>query len=307
MAEHETNPQHAKGCFMLLVFCGLVLLAGNFFPPLQLVGCAVTPSRLQGRVLDQDGKPIPEAHVTIKRHLTPLSEKGEKTVTMTDADGRFSYFGFQGFSLFVSVDKQNYYSVHEPMPDRSLSSSERSFDQFSGGFPHPRVPEVFHLFRPPPPEDLIKHPDRDYRIPRDGTPLVIQLNPTDIGPRPEIEVRCWTSEPGNPGGAVRYDWHAEIRPRSGAGVRRKDRFDFIAPEEGYEPVFEIQMPALIDGEENKKWSNDVEMDAFYRFEGDVSARAKVRFITGGDHFVVFESFLNPKPGSRNLSVLPKWK
>lgn len=307
MAEHETNPQHAKGCFMLLVLCGLVLLAGNFFPPLQLAGCTVTPSRLQGRVLDQDGKPIPEAYVTIKRHLTPLSEKGDKTVTMTDVDGRFSYFGLQGFSLFVSVDKQNYYSVHEPMPDRSLTSSERSFDQFSGGFPHPRVPEVFHLFRPPPPEDLIKHPDRDYQIPRNGTPLIIQLNPTDIGPRPEIEVRCWTSEPVHPSGRVRYDWHAEIRPKSGAGIPRKDRFDFIAPEEGYESVFDIQMPALIDGEENQKWSNDVEMDAFYRFEGGVHARAKIRFIAGGDHFVVFESFLNPKPGSMNLSVLPKWK
>jgi hypothetical protein len=297
----------AKGCSLLLCCCGLALLAGNFFPPLRLMGCAVTPSRLRGQVLDQDGQPVPEARVTIKRRLTPLSEKGEKTVAMTDADGRFSYFGLQGFSLFVSVGKQNYYSVHEPMPGRGLSCSERSFDQFSSRFAHPRDLEVFHLFRPPPPEDLIKHPDRDHRIPRDGTPLVIQLNPTETGPRPEIEVRCWTSDPVNPSGRQRHDWHAEIRPKSGAGVRRKDRFDFIAPERGYESVFEIQMPAMIDGEENKNWSDDVAIDAFYRFEGGVYARATLRFITGGDHFVVFESFFNPKPGSRNLSVLPKWK
>jgi hypothetical protein len=308
MAEQETNqPRRAKGCALLLALCGVVLVAGNLFPPIQLVGCAVTPSRLRGLVLDQDGHPVPEAFVTIKRHLTPFSDKGEKTVTMTDDEGRFSYFGLQGFSLFVSVDKQNFYSVHEPLPARSLSGSERSFDQFSGGFPDPRDPEVFHLFRPPPPEELIKHSDRNYRIPRNGTPILVQLNPTDIGPRPEIELRCWTNEPLQQSGTLRYDWHAEIRPKSGAGVRRKDRFDFIAPKEGYETAFEIKMPARSNNEENKEWKDDVEIDAFYRFEGGIHARAKVRFIAGGDHFVVFESVLNPKAGSRNLSVLPKWK
>ena len=289
---------------MLLALCGFVLLAGNFFPPLQIMGCAVTPSRLQGQVLDQDGLPIPEAYVTIRRHLTPFSMKGEKSLTMTNHEGRFSYFGLQGFSIFVSVDKLNYFSVNEPMPDRGLSSSKRSFDQFSGGVPHPRHPELFHLFRPPPPEDLIEVSDRTYRIQRDGTPLIIQLNPTDTGPRPEIELRCWTSKPVQQGGRLRHDWRAEIHPRSGNGSRRKDSFDFIAPVNGFEPRFEIEMPARLNNTENKKWTDDLEIDAFYRFEGGFHARAKIRFITGGDHFVVFESFLNPKAGSRNLSVTP---
>lgn len=306
MTDSATNPQppRAKGCIILLALGCLVLLAGCLFPPLQLMGCAVTPSRLIGQVLDQDGKPVPEANISIRRHLSPFSDKGDKSTTNSDASGRFSYYGIQGFSLFISANKEGYYPVHEALPERGLSRSERSFGQFDGGFPNPQHREVFHLFRPPPPEALIQHRSRDYLIARDGSPIVARLNPSDADPQSEIVLRCWTSVPkGQEGG--RYDWHAEIRPRNGTLARRKDRFDLIAPAEGYTPVIEIKMPSHIDQGVNPQWSSDVEVDAFYRFEGDFYARAKVRFIAGGEHFVVFESLLNPRAGSRNLSTLPK--
>jgi hypothetical protein len=300
----NSRTKRTKGCALLLALCGMVLLSGNFFPPLQLMGCAVTPSRLKGQVLDQDGKAITEAHIVIKRHLTPFSEKGEKTSTMSDSEGHFSYFGLQGFSLFVSVSKDGYYPLYDPIPTSNLSHSERSFSQFDGGFPHPRHREVFHLFRPPTPEALIQHEERSYRIARDGTPLIVRLNPTTSGSQAQIELRCWTSVSQSQESG-RYDWRAEIRPKSGALVRRKDAFDFIAPTKGYEPMIEIQMPAHLNNQGDKRWTSHVEVDAFYHFEGDLYARAKVRFIAGGDHFVVFESLLNPKTGSKNLSSLPK--
>ncbi len=306
MNDSSTNPEppKAKGCIILLALGCLVLLAGWLFPPLQLMGCAVTPSRLIGQVLDQDGKPIPEATIIIRRHLSPLSEKGDKSTTASDASGRFSYYGVHGFFLFISANKEGYYPVHEDLPERGLSRSERSFGQFDGGFPNPKHPEVFHLFRPPTPETLIPQRSRDYLIARDGSPIVARLNPSDFGPQPEIELRCWTSVPKGQE-SRRYEWHAEIRPRNGTLVRRKDPFDLIAPTDGYTPVIEIKMPVHIDQDVNPQWSSDVEVDAFYHFEGDFYARAKVRFIAGGGHFVVFESQLNPKTGSRNLSTLPK--
>lgn len=299
----NSRTKRIKGCALLLALCGMVLLSGNFFPPLQLMGCAVTPSRLKGQVLDQDGKAVSGAHVRISRHIIPF-DRGTDTLTVTDQEGHFSYFGIQGFSVTVFVDKDGYYKLHEPLPERGLSRSSRSYGSTDGGFPNPRHRDLFHLFRPPPPEALIQHKDRDYRIARDGTPLIVRLNPTMSGPQAEIELRCWTSVSQRQEG-VRYDWRAEIRPKKGALVRRKDAFDFIAPTEGYEPMIEIQMPAHINDQGDKRWTSDVEVDAFYHFEGDLYARAKVRFIAGGDHFVVFESLLNPKTGSKNLSSLPK--
>jgi len=299
----NSRTKRSKGCALLLALCGMVLLSGNLFPPLQLMGCAVTPSRLKGQVLDQHGKAVSGAQVRISRHIIPF-DRGTDTLTVTDQQGHFSYFGIQGFFVTVSVNKDGYYKLHEPHPERGLSRSSRSYGSDDGGFPNPQHREVFHLFRPPPAEALIQHKDQDYRIARDGTPLIVRLNPTTSGPQAEIELRCWTSVSQSQESG-RYDWRAEIRPKNGTLVRRKDVFDFIAPTEGYEPMIEIQMPAHLNEQGDKRWSSDVEVDAFYHFEGDLYARAKVRFIAGGDHFVVFESLLNPKIGSKNLSSLPK--
>jgi hypothetical protein len=70
-----------------------------------------------------------------------------------------------------------------------------------------------------------------------------------------------------------------------------------APEGGYVSSDMIEMPASLPRDQ---WSSSAERSYFIRFDDLTFARANLRMISGGDHFVVWESFLNPKLGSRNL-------
>ena len=44
---------------------------------------------------------------------------------------------------------------------------------------------------------------------------------------------------------------------------------------------------------------------FVRLADNRYARINFQMITGGDHFIVLESFLNPTPGNRNLEFDPQ--
>lgn len=54
-----------------------------------------------------------------------------------------------------------------------------------------------------------------------------------------------------------------------------------------------------------RWRDGTERDFFVRLAGGRFARVSLGVITGGDHFIVFESWVNPKPGDRNLEFNPK--
>lgn len=89
-----------KGCLIyFMTGLGAMLLCGNFLPPFSLAGCAVTPSRFVGQVLDQHGEPVPNAKIEISRHLTVFSFHGERSYAEADAEGGFSYYGIFGAGL----------------------------------------------------------------------------------------------------------------------------------------------------------------------------------------------------------------
>jgi hypothetical protein len=263
------------------------------------MGCAVTPSRFIGQVLDQHGNPIPNAKIEISRHLTIFSFHGERSTHKADAEGRFSYFGIFGAGILVTVSKSGYIPLFSGNVPSGLQESQRAF---WGGYDQVSSPgrrEIFHLYQPPAAEELIYGREKSFRMAKDGSPLILNFDD-----RHQIEIRTWTEEPSAPNGRD-YNWRSELKVINGGMQRRTNEFVFEAPADGYEDITKIEMKALLGGKTNPNWSSRFEQDYFFRFSDDCYGRATIEIISRGDHFLVFEPYLNPKAGSRNLSVIPK--
>lgn len=79
--------------------------------------------------------------------------------------------------------------------------------------------------------------------------------------------------------------------------------NFEAPANGYATKATIEMPTTA----TPVWGDSAERSYFIRFNDGVHARVGLRMHAGGDHFVVWESYLNPKAGSRTLETEPATK
>lgn len=289
-----------KGCALYsLIALAIIFVGGNFFPPLSIMGCAVTPSRFRGQVMDQHGSPVPNAEIQFSRHLTIMSFTGERSSQVADENGCFSYYGIFGAGLVVTASKSGYYPLYGGnAPDR-LRQSQKAYWGGYDDVSSPRKLEIFHLFKPSPAEDLVYGRERSFRMAKDGSPLVLSFDG-----KHQLEVRTWTSEAGKPDERA-YTWRSELKVINGGMQSRNSEFAFEAPADGYAATTAIDMPAIVEGKPNSKWNSRFEQDFFFRFNDGCYGRAKIEIISGGDHFLIFEPYLNPKPGSRNLSVIPK--
>ena len=83
-------------------------------------------------------------------------------------------------------------------------------------------------------------------------------------------------------------------------MKREDtELSFEAPEDGYKPTLEMQMLPTA-----KRWHEDDDGQYWLKLGNGTYARMRFRITTGGGHFASVVSFLNPKPGSRNLEYDP---
>lgn len=255
-----------------------------------------TPINLYGKVLDQHGDPVSSA--SVEYSVLGLTGK-QKLQTTSKPDGSFEITGHRGGTLSVEVSKTGYRQL--PGVDGKVGSGKLFY--FGLGHPpasSPQGPIVFTLQKPGVIELLIHAEERNYRLTRDGSAIEINLHPGGSAAH-RVVLRCWNKElEPRPQTERRYDWRLEIAVPGGGITERKDIMSFEAPETGYEPNAMIDMP--VDAKPH--WSDSAKRSYFMRFGDNVFARVNVEMIAGGDHFVVWESHLNPKAGSRNLDTDP---
>jgi len=255
-----------------------------------------TPINLYGKVLDQHGDPVTSAD--IQYSVLGLTGKQKKQIT-SKPDGSFEITGHHGGTLGVEVSKSGYRKM--PGADDKVGSGKLFY--FGLGHPpvsSPEAPVVFTLQKPGVIEPLIHAEERNYRLPRDGSPTEIDLHQGGNNSH-RVVLRCWNKElEPRSQTEPQYDWRLEIAVPDGGITERKDNMAFEAPSVGYEPKASIEMPV------NAKphWSASAERSYFIRFEDNTFARVALRMRARGDHFIVWESHLNPKPGSRNLEADP---
>ncbi|HVF72239.1 MAG TPA: carboxypeptidase-like regulatory domain-containing protein [Chthoniobacterales bacterium] len=259
-----------------------------------------TPISFYGRVTDQNGIPVSDADVKIAANDKAFGGRPSEYSMKSDSNGLFSITGLKGIMLAVEVAKAGYH-VLPPADDKVTSSGVFDYGVSSIRGPHrpdPANPVHFTLIKRGAVEALAKIDRRDFRIQRDGSPVAISL---DLHGQHQVVLRCWNEELHRPAARRQYDWRLEIAVPGGGLVARIDAFAFEAPADGYLPIDTITMPASL----GDRWRSSADRSYFIHFDDDTFALATLEMHASGGHFVVWESYFNPKPGSRNLEPTPR--
>jgi hypothetical protein len=250
-----------------------------------------TPIEFYGKVVDENERPISGA--TVVFGINDLSSEGYSELKKeSDVEGLFSLAGAEGKHTSVRVFMNGYYASASNRTSFTYAGDNQNF------VPIAHQPVVFHLRKAGPAEPLITM-KRSFRIPRDGTPVEIDLiqGKSVPGGSGHLRVACWTEDKGKKSGE-KYDWRCHISIPGGGLQISTNEFAFRAPDDGYQQVSEINMPATA-----AQWSSDVEVSFFVKLPGSKFGRMTFAMIAGGDHFCLIESALNPS-GSRNVEFNP---
>jgi hypothetical protein len=245
------------------------------------------PIEFYGKVVDENSNAVAGAKIRFHWVEIPAEDGNRTTNTESDAEGLFSLHGQRGPSLTIWFSKEGYYSSHR---------GQKSFTYALGAdiiSPDPQNPVIFTLKKKGTAEPLVAL-KRNYRIPRDGAPVSINLvtGATLPGESGNLVVQCWTNDQGKRSGE-KYDWRCVVAIPGGGIVPTDEELPFLAPESGYVPSAEIKMPA-----DRPDWRNDVDLKFFYRLPDGRYGRMTFSMIAGGQHFCMIDSALNPT-GSRN--------
>ncbi|MEY3480790.1 MAG: hypothetical protein RIQ71_1565 [Verrucomicrobiota bacterium] len=251
------------------------------------------PIAFYGKVIDQNGEPVPHASIGYTA-ADKFNASGSNYTGQTDENGLFDISGIEGAGLSVGVGKEGYY----PVEGKSSQIFGYGIGSDSVRKPPPTkdAPAIFVLHKMGKTESLTFLSGRQFDVPASGRPVTIDL----VTGRPNgrgLRVESWLGDTGR----RPFDWRYQLSIPEGGLVERTGQFDFVAPEVGYQPTVEIKMPAA--GED---WSSRLEKTYFAKLPDGKYARFKIRFYPGPQrNFVVLESYVNPQPGSRNLEYNPK--
>jgi Carboxypeptidase regulatory-like domain len=258
-----------------------------------------TPISFYGKVVDDKGNPIPGATARISIADRPWQD-GSTYTRNTDAQGLFSITSVQGGGVYVEVSKKGYYRTPE------LNGRRGSYGGFKSALlgrddqplPPSADPALFVLRKIGEPAELIRVSARPILIPKDGTPIGVSLETGSKGAagQDHLQVECWTLD-ADQDVMGRYDWRCRISVPGGGLADRTDEFAFEAPTDGYRPFDEVKMTKV-----DPRWKKGINKEYFARLSNGLFARFSIKLSTGGEHFFVLESYLNPKPSSRNLEA-----
>ena len=257
-----------------------------------------------GQVLDQNNEPVPGAKI----RYSALDEAGfakvwnegvPKKTIFADKDGRFDIVG-KGGSLNVYVSREGYYKTNE-------SGGGFTYGMPSGREParDPDNPAIFRLHKKGETEPLYffdgPTPISSWLPVPSGRTVRVDLttgklygtgsqNMVYISQRNNRQPKRIPNEQ-----RPHYDWKFTLKVPGGGFIRRDGRFDFIAPEDGYEEEVYIGME-----KNDPDWKTTQEHEYFVRFPNGTYGRFWIR--ANVTHFV-YRSHYNPT-GSRNLEYDP---
>lgn len=247
-----------------------------------------TPIDFWGKVVDQNGNPIPNVKATIV--IDGQIRKSEHLV-YSDEVGRFELLGKRGARARVKVSLDGY----APTADKEIGSDVSSRTIYYATKAMPAYapptrehPQVFVLRKRNPPASIAHSESKDVPIEKAGEPEKVGLR---AGTRTiEVEVRCWSSCPA-PFTYEKYDWRAEIKVLGGK-LRSITEFDpVIAPTHGYQSVFKLEMPKNMEGNWIRSSPNG-QRDFWIQFDDGTYGKARVEVKTGRTHEVDAEVWYN---------------
>ena len=294
-ASPDSPPSHA------------VAKKGN--PATDFITAYNTPIELYGKVVDQHGDPVVGATVMLLPFDNVGEESRSKMMLISDGDGKFSIKGLKGLAMGVQVTKDGYLTMSDLGFENPASSRriEYGLDGTGGKqFKDPSNPVVFTLTKIGPLEPLFYMEQTRWRLPVDGSARGISLDSKDgIGPH-QIEFR-FTSKmnqlPERTSIYTPFDWIFEARIPGGGFLKNDSDYNFEAPETGYLETIKFDYPSTMP---QGQWKRLRHGRYFVKFADGTFARIRFTIDAASDRRPLsMTSWINLKPGSRNLASLHK--
>jgi hypothetical protein len=232
------------------------------------------------------------ANAVVHFEWNDISAKGTSDAnTVSDGNGFFSLTGRNGKRLYVDVGKEGYYSS-----GHSRGGAFEYANPADGLFkPDQNNPVVFYLRKKGQGEELIQGLKLfGSRI--EGTPSYVDLTEgkNSLTPPGDFTVQCTRSERN---ADRKFDWTFTLGAVGGGLIESTDEFMFLAPEEGYQPAFEIGHKAS-----DPDWVGQEKHKLFIKSQdGKHYARIEITIMPGYSDKAAYDLkwTLNPN-GSRNL-------
>ena len=252
------------------------------------------PIKFYGRVVDQDNLPVPDAKV---RYGWNDVEGSHEQHTSSQADGRIVIDGLHGKILSVEVSKDGYHSSKTgPHAFEYAAFFEADYHR-----PDPGNPVTFRLVKKLDPEPLIaRHLSERASYDR---PSYYDLERGTLTQQPPAGAALkFTCERGESPQGQPFDWKWRVEAVNGALLETKEEFAQVAPQEGYEPAWEITQAATA-----KPFRKNGQARFYVRGADNRYARVDVEMAHPNSRSVgprvTVTSFLNPS-GSRKLEYDP---
>ena len=264
------------------------------------------PLDIYGLVLDQQSEqPIVGAFV----RLAPIDQPGigsknsAPTTLQTDMQGRFSYTGHRGLALGFSVYKAGYYNLPGQSSGTFVHDAPDAHVHNIAFAPDPANPTRLYLRQQGTPATKLVERRLSQLLPHDGSPREIKLasgREVRVGVG-DLRVECTGTGEGVRGG-IPFDWHCRISVPGGGLQERTNEFAFQAPEGGYQPNVEVNMPASLG---INHWEGGYAREYFFRLGNGCYARGTIDVHPDGKHLFYLDCYYNPTPGDRNLEYNPE--
>lgn len=251
-----------------------------------------------GEVVDQHGDPVANAQINaVVRHWYETvpgvpDVKGEmiSLAARTGTDGRFKLRGATGDVLEIkSIQKDQY----------ELEPGKYNIAPVAGSMD---APVVFKMWRKGVSAQLVSQ-GIETRIPYDGTTVTFDLltgqQCADTAAKGDLRIALRRWPLNLPAGHTKpFEWHVIVEAIGGGIIQAGDGLMYTAPEDGYQPRIQIDMPA-----EATNWSSICSMSLYAKTRGgSVYSRVKLEFRVNSSKpqtgFTI-TSAANPN-GSRNL-------
>jgi hypothetical protein len=304
-----TKPKTLLLTFSLLVLAGLLAwIVGSHNgqnPTAAFLGAFKSPIELYGKTVNQHGDPVAGVSVRLSLVDQPFADQSNsKMILISDSVGKFTVKGKRGFAMGVSATKEGYMSL--PPLGGATSSAMVYYGAESGKgkrYNDPATPLILTLFEIGPVEPMFYVESKGWKLLMDGTVRGIALDSEKGLGAHQIEF-CfksdWSKLPkDNEINAKRYDWSLEARIPGGGFVESDSDYKFEAPEAGYQELIRIAYSAAMP---QGQWKRSDYRRYFVRFAD--GSYGRIRFgIDGSAESEPLDmiSWLNLKPGSRNLS------
>jgi hypothetical protein len=261
------------------------------------------PIRFYGKVIDQDGAPLPGVKVALgvrrtSEVLPGLTNDGsDRFEIVTDEGGRFQLTDAKGALLGVkALEKVGYEASSQSM--RYFWYYENENKKYR---PDANTPEVFRMWKLVGAERLITA-DKFYGVVPDGRGYAVDVltaKKVEGGNAGDFKVSI--KRPAQIDAGSKYDWSCLIEGIGGGVVETQDEFMYRAPESGYQPRYEVKVPAS-----DPQWSDRAKRQLYLKSrDGKVYARMDVEILANYQNKAVFnvKYYANPT-GSRNLEYDP---